>query len=1066
MRWITFISLFLFYGSSFANGFSADDQFQSSLKAFNQSQRSGSCSKVADLHGQCPQAMVELAIDDSKNRILIFESIAPLCRQGFENSKSKTAKTIQDIKSPELLQNAFEKNKFSYLGEYTHQTAKSCLQNASTKNNFVLSKFYHYAARLNETAGKIAQEQVLIHQILGSPAPECPNIYLLTAANDYCKKALACPAVPNITQLAERVAGEEIVYASTTANLSKLPKNCDDEVECKKTKTALSLTLAGLISKNPWFLNDAFMKQKSHWPTSARLKKYLNLASENLKQQQKKIEKSTMCLHVSKDETCDIDEMREVLSLTRSFTDHSGGEPVEQVIDRYMELQTCLEEKSLLRNQASQVVKSGVKDAVLGLIALPIGARMVAGKLAGIAVSQLSLLIGAEIAVNVMSSQDSWREMGRTCFQAEEMNFQFKPTTGEQVCKNSESSLSVGNQDRSSCLVNAGLSVLTALPFATTGSQMLVVAKRAGFLSPAKVSVKAVVEASHSSLSTETAAAGSTASRRTEDVNKIAIEKRTNGPSNFVCKTCPADKVLNSLPTVPNLPKEVQIFSTEKVDGSSVLKFKATERLPAGEWVSVEKEFQTDPITGAINANYPEGRELFEKMAQAKAGKAYFAFVDVGSLGFVNRTFKEGSSAGDRYLKAVAEKIMELGEGKITLGRTGGDEFGLIIDEVDPVKAQNLIKKIQEGIKNDFKGDAKRIFFEEKAALAAEARAANSAEEKAAILEKIKDLSKTQEPDVSIGITQMGAGEKLSDLALRSEPQAVKMKISTAVEKGRSPEKYGSKETPNARPNNRYVAPIERPIPSPTWQLARSADSAPPLSSLRPMVVERKEDLMRFSDISVVRFEDELGRSSYKTERFIVDPINGKRVPVISDIPTRGATGLLDGSHSEGEKLISSFLGTHSEALLVEVKLKSLKYLNYFSDGTISGDEVLEAVADLIKRNMRRSDLNFKLPGADFLSAVKASPPQDLNKLHATLNDQLKTHPKVIAVLEREAKALAVQLKNAATPDATKEVQKKIDNLKNFNFDLQFQSVNQSEVNSKTSFKEIQKKLDAKFEKH
>ncbi len=1082
---IGFFFLIIFSFAGYAGDFAAEARFKNSLSLLGDLQSPYSCLKQQKFSGQCSDTLVKLVKDDFDDRLLVFNSMAPSCRGTIQSLR----KGKRDFSNPELLQKAYEAKMTEYLGEYSNETARNCMLLKSTRNNDVISKFYYYSIRLNEAAGKIAQEQVMIERYLGQKSKvECPNQYLLNAAHQVCQIAQSCKNQDSIDQLSAKVHNDEELYIQTSAALEKLPKDCVKDESCEKQKSALNAIVAGLLNKNPWFVNPEFKSQRLKFSTKARLEKYFNVAKQNLAKQQTLLQKASMCIHNSNKEDCDIDEIRETLSLTPDIPNRTGGSSAsESVLNEYNNYQSCLEDGSVTRNRASGIVGDAVKNAVLGLVALPIGARWAAAKAGKMVLTEMTALVGADVAVNVLSSQDSWKGMVEKCFSADEMAFQYKKLSSKNICENSSSVLSQATQEKSGCMIDAGLSALSALPFVGVGYNVVRYAQSAGLLKASlnatTTSAKEVVQVSQATEKAVDQGSPLVNSRRTSDSAVRAERRQAGSIKNISCvHECRAEKIIE-ISATPNLPKSMRIIEGEKIDGTKSLYYKHVENLKDGTSVATVREFQIDDVTGGINANYPAGRELFNKIATEKAGKAYFAFFDVGSLGFVNKEFKAGEAAGDRYLKGVADKIREIGKEKVTLARTGGDEFGLIIDETDPKKAKELVVKIQEAIRKDSKGDAKRIFFEEKVARAQEYKEALArleaqypegvpAQQKAEILEKIKELAKVQQPDVSIGLAQIGYEDDMLDLAVKAEEQAKQMKISTALEFGRSAKKYGSKETPNERPKPMYVAPVADAIPSTSWKptqisVRSAATDVANIDLLPVMQVEPKEEILRFSNMSVVRFEDQLGRSVYKTERFITDS-SGKRVPVISEIPTRGATGLLDGTHSEGQKLITSFIESQPKSFFVMPKLRSLKYLNYFESGTKAGDSILEAVGDVIKKNTRPYDLNFKLGGADFLMGVKNRSVQDMTAFYKRVSEQVSAHPKVKEALAHESAALAKKLEKAKAAqdiELIAEVQQRIQDLQHFNLDLQFQVVQKSELSAQPSLKEIQAKFDDKFPK-
>lgn len=572
-----------------------------------------------------------------------------------------------------------------------------------------------------------------------------------------------------------------------------------------------------------------------------------------------------------------------------------------------------------------------------------------------------------------------------------------------------------------------------------------------------------------------------TASQRADDTVRIANAKKR---SPLTAAEMPElTKILKASPprTITNLPESLKLDKVERIDGSSYLQYSFAEKLPDGTWVRSQKELPIDKLTGAINANFVGGREFFEKMALAKAGRSHLAFIDVGSLGAVNKTFKAGTEAGDRYLKAVAEEIIKNGEGKVTLARLGGDEFGLIIDSADPKKVKSILENIQNSIRKKLDGDAHQVFRDEKIARADKYReeakklaAQNpdgklTAENKAALRQDIDELAKIQQPDVSIGSTQIGQGEDLNDLLFRSESQAKDMKIQTTLNFGRSAEKYGSSAIPNSRPSPMFQAPVSTSSNTSTWTVSGKSESESlDLGSLRSMRVVRKEEVSRVGTMTLARYEDELGRTTYRAEKFLKDGPGGEKRKISTEIPTRGSTGLLDGMHSESQKMVLEHLKTNRDAVLIMPKLTGLRYLNYFESGTKAGDDMLEAVSKSIKSSLRADDLTFKLNGADFLMSVKKTNPAAVEKITEKLNADILKSPEVKVIIDRERSAISAKIQAAQKSGdkaAVEKLNQKMNDLKNYSPGLKFETLSSEEIGSK-SFDDILKNFDQKFADH
>lgn len=566
--------------------------------------------------------------------------------------------------------------------------------------------------------------------------------------------------------------------------------------------------------------------------------------------------------------------------------------------------------------------------------------------------------------------------------------------------------------------------------------------------------------------------------KRIDDANpeSLSINQRSKLTANQIAEM-PQVKAAVLPKAIQNLPPNLKVESISRADGTAILQYSFAEKLPDGTWVRSQSELPLDPLTGSINANFTSGRDFFSKMVEAKAGQAHLAFIDVGSLGAVNTKFQAGSAAGDRYLKAVADEILKNGDGKVTLARLGGDEFGLLIDSAKPQEVKQILENIQNGIRKNLSGDAHQVFRDEKIVRAENYKVQSqklaaenpdgklTAANKEALQKDIDELALIQQPDISVGSAQVGQRESLDTVLSKAEDQAKKMKIKTTLKFGRSAEKYGSNEIPRPRPDSMYQATIELPASSKTWKSPSKTSLAPGLDSIRAMKVIRQDEISRVEQVTLARYEDELGRSSYRVEKFIADTATGEKMKISTEIPTRGTTGLLDGMHPESKNIVMQQLKNNPESVLIMPKLTSLRYLNYFENGTKAGDDMLEAVSKALKNSLRSDDLSFKLNGADFLLSVKTASPESMQKIIQKVNADVLTSPAVKAIIDKERSVLLEKARFAKQKGdvaMTKKFQQKLKELENYKPDLKFESLSAKEVGS-MSFDDVMKTFDTKF---
>lgn len=101
---------------------------------------------------------------------------------------------------------------------------------------------------------------------------------------------------------------------------------------------------------------------------------------------------------------------------------------------------------------------------------------------------------------------------------------------------------------------------------------------------------------------------------------------------------------------------------------------------------------RTDYLTGAFNGR-SFGETAAAEIARARRHSHPFsvAYIDVDDFKQVND--RQGHSAGDRLLKAVADGLRRNVRGVDTVARMGGDEFAVLMPETDAHAAQVAMRR-------------------------------------------------------------------------------------------------------------------------------------------------------------------------------------------------------------------------------------------------------------------------------------------------------------------------------------------------------------------------------------
>lgn len=1053
--------------------------FESSLQRFNTYKIENLPCPLTINPYSCPKILSDLAKDDDSDRALgLVKANVQHCRMPLQVKDNQV--NFDLLKDPPSLQKSFSKNSYLDVGPYSNSTAAACSYLPPSQGVAVLSKFYYYSKRLNEASKKATQESFLISRLLGKPAPACPSSDTLNSAAELCKQVQACPQTTKLSQLAVNAVADEKIYLEYVDKISKLPKNCDETSECKKQKQAFSTIVVGLIEKNPWFLNSDFRKSKK--PMVDRLTKYLEDSQTSLLEQQSKIQLASSCIHGSRNYNCDMDKLRETLSNTPEAASPRSIRKDDNLTSKLLSVQSCVEEWSLEKNRVGKVMTDFYWDAGLTIATLGLGA-VAKGGLTG--TTQLVKLMGfgaeaVNFSLDLYNFGKGLKDAIDVCNSVGQASL--TQGTKKNVCDAGGSALNPTTSDHGSCLIQAGFAAIglgvTVASAARIGK--IVAGPTAEAVAAATTAKNEAAVAKAAAVEAEAAAANAKIKKRADDIAKPKTETRGPLARSTVAEAKEIVKPLESHPMIANKPEGIVLSEVEQANGTKKIMYDVAEKLEDGTFVRASGEIPIDPATGAINANFSTGRRFFELLTKLKAGKSFFAFIDVGSLGAVNK-FKAGTEAGDKYLKAVADAILKAGKGKVTLARLGGDEFGVIIDSVDPAEIKRIQLAIQEEIRS-VSGDAHQVFRDQKIELAKQYRQAAdeltvdgiplTKKDKALLRQDIDELAKIQQPDVSMGARQIGHGETLADIQQVAEEQAKQMKIQTALNFGRSAAKYGSKEAPNARVNPIYTAPIEDAMTSPYWVRSVPApDVAPALTSLRAMAVTPVEEVKRFGNATLLRSQDELGRDVYTVEHYLKDASGTTKIT--SEIPTNSATGLLDARHPEMQKLIAEHIQSSPDTVAIMPKLTSLKYLNYFDDGSAVGDKMLALAADIMKKDMRSSDLIAKLGGADFIWSVNKGVADNIDKISKKINQDIMNSPVFKEIIEKERSIILTKIDElksnalkqlSSAPAAAAEILKLKEKLKavdNFKPDLNFQTASHKEVQN-LEFKDIEKLLDDK----
>nr|WP_320050383.1 diguanylate cyclase [uncultured Desulfuromonas sp.] len=101
---------------------------------------------------------------------------------------------------------------------------------------------------------------------------------------------------------------------------------------------------------------------------------------------------------------------------------------------------------------------------------------------------------------------------------------------------------------------------------------------------------------------------------------------------------------------------------------------------------------------------------LEQSLAQARRSRQPMAvlFMDLDGFKQVNDTY--GHDVGDKLLKGVAERVQQLMRDSDTLARMGGDEFVILLPQVDGLSGvETLIRRIDKALQSPFEFDSLEV---------------------------------------------------------------------------------------------------------------------------------------------------------------------------------------------------------------------------------------------------------------------------------------------------------------------------------------------------------------------
>jgi diguanylate cyclase (GGDEF)-like protein len=148
----------------------------------------------------------------------------------------------------------------------------------------------------------------------------------------------------------------------------------------------------------------------------------------------------------------------------------------------------------------------------------------------------------------------------------------------------------------------------------------------------------------------------------------------------------------NRLTELNDLARRIQVDSAEKAAALKKEMQKVQERLKAAETLA-----ETDTLTKLGNRRMLERRIAAEIAAQNR-----FCIVMLDLNGFKAVNDRYGHAEGDRLLQSVASALSKLVRGTDMVSRWGGDEFVIVLHDIDLKGAEERVAQIQRKAFGEF----------------------------------------------------------------------------------------------------------------------------------------------------------------------------------------------------------------------------------------------------------------------------------------------------------------------------------------------------------------------------
>jgi diguanylate cyclase (GGDEF)-like protein len=235
--------------------------------------------------------------------------------------------------------------------------------------------------------------------------------------------------------------------------------------------------------------------------------------------------------------------------------------------------------------------------------------------------------------------------------------------------------------------------------------------------------------------------------------------------------------------------RNAKLREVELPTGEKILKYEQLVKDKNGKLVPIEREVPLDAKTLAIDSNSVIGKEILGELVKSKSGSGSLVYIDVNHLGKVNY-FKDGTQAGDQYLKSVAESIRKTLRPGDMIFKNGGDELVVVLGTNNPTTVKDLTQRMMNAV--DRNDEVRHLFRQEVKTIVNEYKKADPA--KRAEILKFAQEQASYRGSISVGAAVIKNDETLESVLKRAETKAAKVKAEYKTRYGHNVSKYKVEE--------------------------------------------------------------------------------------------------------------------------------------------------------------------------------------------------------------------------------------------------------------------------------